>query len=99
MVVGVVQHHVDQIPKDETKPFTSWLRGFVFLHWRQIAVRSYYWPSDQYDDWNAEHAKLDQQVAKAFLAIVRPAMRGFSFKHPVDNRWLLQTYRRYSNRW
>jgi len=99
MVVGVVQHHIDQIPKDETKPFTSWLRGFVFCAERQIAVRSYYWPVDLYDDWDAAHAKIDKQVAEAFFTIVRPHVRGFSFRHPIDNRWLLQTYGRYSSRW
>lgn len=99
VVAGIVQHHVDQIPKDDSRPFGSWLRGFVFCAEKQIAVRSYYWPSDPYDNWDVRHARLDEEVWMAFAAVVRPHVPGYTLRHPVDNRWLMQTYSQYSRQW
>jgi len=99
MVVGVVHNHICLIHKYKARPFKSWLRGFVFCSERQIAARSYFWPSDPYDDPNAEHAKLDAQILAAFAGAVRPHVRGFRFKHPVDDTWLLKTYGKYSRQW
>jgi hypothetical protein len=99
LVAGTVHHHVDQIPQDATRPFPSWLRGFVFCAEKQIAVRPFFWPLDAYDDWEAAHAKLAKTVYTAFYDLLKPKLRGYRFAHPVDNRWLLQNYSRYSRRW
>src|SRR5688500_1859406 len=56
-VVGTTYRHALMIPKgDDTQPAESWLRGFVFPHEQVVAVRTYHWPLNAYDDWNAAHA-------------------------------------------
>lgn len=98
-VVGTAYRHALMIPRSDDRPAESWLRGFVFSAERLVAVRTYFWPLDAYDDWSAAHAQLDRRVYTAFVALAGPSLPGFSFVGQVDNRWLVQNFGRYASSW
>ena len=98
-VVGTTYRHALMIPRSDDQPAESWLRGFVFPAEQLVAVRTYFWPLDAYDDGGAAHARLDQRVYSSFVALASPSLPGFDFVGQVDNGWLAQNFGRSASSW
>lgn len=87
MRLGPASHHAEQIGRDQI-PFDGWVRGFYFPARKQIAVRPYFWPQGPYDDWDASHAELNDQVRNTITNVLRSAVPNANIQTEVGNSWL-----------
>lgn len=100
MRIGLHWRHKLMLPKDAPYPLEAYLRGFSFPCDQALALRSYYWPKDAYDDFDRSHAILDRRVAGAFLWGLRPSIpRGTKIFTAVDNRFLRDRFGHLSMDW
>jgi len=80
--------------------YESWLRGFYFPAKNQLVIRTYFNPSGVYDDWNAKHREIDQEVETHFIVLIeRVAKHQFEVQTGVNNNYLRNTYSRISLDW
>ena len=97
--VGVQFRHALQVRGHEY-PFEAWLRGFSFPQDRAIALRTYYWPQDAYDEFDRSHARLDLRVTRSFLRVLRPRLPDRTLVYlGVDNPFLRDRFGHLAQSW
>jgi hypothetical protein len=98
--VGVQCRHALQIPRNDNFPFSAWLRGFSFPQERCLVIRTYFWPVNADEAFDAAHARLDLRVARSFLKLVRPFMppRTLVFDG-ADNEFLRRRFSHLADAW
>jgi len=98
--VGCQPRHALMLPSGGSYPFEAYLRGFAFPRDSAVALRTYFWPADHYDEFDRAHAALDRRVAGAFLRLLRPHLpRGTAVHTGIDNRFLRSRYGHLSMDW
>jgi hypothetical protein len=78
--------HAQQIKKDEK--FDQWVRGFYFPKKKLVAIRPYFSPSGAYDNWDASHAALNENIVARLTQALNKAFPGAKIEQGVDNQWL-----------
>ncbi len=111
MMLGTAMRHAEQIDqynrsrsRDKAPSgkidFDGWLRGFYIPDRNQVLVRTYYWPTDPYDQWDEDHAQLNAEVYATFMTIMNQQfsetdMGEVDYKGNIDNDWLKGNIRNY----
>ena len=58
MAIGVVARHLNHIPSSETSGFDAWVRGFYFDREHLIAVRPWFWPLQEEDQFSRKDSRV-----------------------------------------
>ena len=81
MMLGTAMRHAEQIDQYNRSrsraktpggkiDFDGWLRGFYIPDRNQVLVRTYYWPTDPYDQYDEDHAQLNAEVYSALMTVM-----------------------------
>ena len=93
MILGVpleCYHHKDIIPSSRRYPIDAWVRGFYFPEKRWIGIRPFFWPAGPEDQWNKQHATLNDRIMKALVPMLRRILPKARIETNIDNNRLAE---------